>query len=492
MRKFYRGNIEIIKSGKYKIILNSYLQHRLILHSHMIWLVVRYLIFALFVIAGIYCIIRRKYHLLVLLYFLSFPFQNCAAYIAITTWNPYKIISVCMFLCLVFYHKPRQQSSIIRNYGITIISIVCFTALLGLTYLPNKLSASGISRVISQSFTYCLGIIPLLFMVFLSKEQLIKSLRYYEYALYTLIALGFIHFAFLKAGIPFAPIIRDFGTTNYWAIAKFGGENVDRIYGLCGEPKNMGLYVTPYVVWKIVQLFLEPSKWVKVSISLAVALFIFFYTYSSTAYIAFVAAIPLALVIVTRIRSNFIVNIGVYLFVITVLGAFWYINLGNTIKLPESQFVKSFTERSFERAENELEDERTEVRVLRDFQNAPVVEKITGYGPGLYVYHTAGLTFGRGYNPMQSGIVLNLVDFGVLGIFALLFLLFIALSVIARAIKQRNLTAIYFMCIGGTTFLGNSGYSMMGGCILLGMLPFLGIAYWLTSDKLNADTQLLK
>ena len=48
------------------------------------------------------------------------------------------------------------------------------------------------------------------------------------------------------------------------------------------------------------------------------------------------------------------------------------------------------------------------------------------------------------------------------------------------------------MCIGGTTFLGNCGYSMMGGSILLGMLPFLGIAYWLTSDTLNADTQLLK
>lgn len=93
---------------------------------------------------------------------------------------------------------------------------------------------------------------------------------------------------------------------------------------------------------------------------------------------------------------------------------------------------------------------------------------------------------------MQSGIVLNLVDFGVLGIFALLFLLFIALSVISKAIKQRNLTAIYFMCIGGTTFLGNCGYSMMGGSILLGMLPFLGIAYWLTSDKLNTGNQLAK
>ena len=457
----------------------------------MIWFIIRYLIFTLFVFAGLYCTIKRKYHILVFLYFLSFPFQNCAAF-AITTWNPYKVISVFMFTCLILYHKPRYQSLIINKYALTVISIVCISALLGLTYLPNRLSTIGISRVIAQSFTYGLGIVPLLFMVFLSKKQLSRSLRYYEYSIYILIGLGLVHYTFLKAGIPFAPIIRDFGHTNYWAIAKFGGENVDRIYGLCGEPKNMALYVTPYVVWKIVQLCIEPSKWVKVSIALAVALFIFFHTYSSTAYIAFVIALPLALVIVTRIRSNFIVNIGVYLFVISVLGTFWYINLGNTIKLPQSQFVRSFTERSFERAENELEDERTEVRVLRDFQNAPIVEKITGYGPGMYVYHTPGLTFERGFNPMQSGIVLNLVDFGVLGIFALLFLLFIALSVIARAIKQRNLTAIYFMCIGGTTFLGNCGYSMMGGCILLGMLPFLGIAYWLTSDTLNADTQLLK
>lgn len=461
----------------------------------MIWLVIRYLIFALFVIAGVYCTIRRKYHLLVLLYFLSFPFQNCAAHIAITTWNPYKIISVCMLLCLVFYHKPRPQSIILRNYTLTIISIVCFTALLGLTYLPNKLSTAGISRALSQSFTYCLGIIPLLYMVFLSKESLNKALRYYELAIYILIGIGFIHYAFLKAGIPFAPIIRDIGNTNYynyWAIAKFGGEYVDRLYGLCGEPKHMGLYVAPYVVWKIVQLCVEPTKWLKTSIALILSIFILIHTYSSTAYIAIVAAIPIAFVLITRTRSNFFINIAVYLFGISVLCGFWYINLGNTISLPKSQFVDSFTERSFDRAQDELEDERTEVRVLRDFSNALLLEKITGYGPGLYVYHTAGLTFGRGFNPMQSGIVLNLVDFGVLGIFALLFLLFIALSVISKAIKQRNLTAIYFMCIGGTTFLGNCGYSMMGGSILLGMLPFLGIAYWLTSDKLNTGNQLAK
>ncbi len=457
----------------------------------MIWFIIRYLIFTLFVVAGLYCTIKRKYHILVFLYFLSFPFQNCAAF-AITTWNPYKVISVFMFICLILYYKPRHQSLIINKYAVTVISIVCISALLGLTYLPNRLSTIGISRVIAQSFTYCLGIVPLLFMVFLSKKQLNRSLQYYEYSIYILIGLGLVHYAFLKLGIPFAPIIRDVGTTNYWAIAKFGGENVDRLYGLCGEPKNMALYITPYVVWKIVQLCVEPSKRIKTSIELAFAIFIFLHTYSSTAYIAIVAAIPLAFVVITRIKRNVFLNIGVYLFIVCILGALWYTNLGNTISLPKSQFVESFTERSFERAENELEDERTEVRVLRDYKNSPIIEKITGYGPGMYVYHTSGLTFERGFNPMQSGIVLNLVDFGVFGIFALLFLLFIALSVISRAIKQRNLTAIYFMCIGGTTFLGNCGYSMMGGSILLGMLPFLGIAYWLTSDTLNADTQLQK
>lgn len=457
----------------------------------MIWFIIRYIIFTLFVISGLYCTFKRKYYLLVFLYFLSFPFQNCAAF-AITTWNPYKVISVFMFLCLLLDHKHRPQSQIINRYAVTVISVVCISALLGLTYLPNRLSTIGINRVIAQSFTYCLGIVPLLFMVFLSKIQLNKSLQYYEYAIYILIGLGLVHFLFLKLGIPFAPIIRDVGTTNYWAIAKYGGENVDRLYGLCGEPKNMALYVTPYVVWKMVQLCVEQSKRIRTSIELAFSLFIFLHTYSSTAYIAIVAAIPLAFVVITRIRSNLFLNIGVYLFTIFTLGAFWYTNLGNAINLPKSQFVESFTERSFERAESELEDERTEVRVLRDYTQAPLVEKMTGYGPGMYVYHTPGLTFERGFNPMQSGIVLNLVDFGILGILALLFLLFIAFSVISRAIKQRNLTAIYFMCIGGTTFLGNCGYSMMGGSILLGMLPFLGIAYWLTSDNMQTDTKLLK
>ena len=83
---------------------------------------------------------------------------------------------------------------------------------------------------------------------------------------------------------------------------------------------------------------------------------------------------------------------------------------------------------------------------------------------------------------MQSGVILNLVDFGVLGFLAVGYLLWLTLSVTSKAIRQRNKTAIYFIIIGGTTLLGNCGYSMMGGSILLGILPYLGIAYWLTTD----------
>ena len=398
-----------------------------------------------------------------------------------------------MLCCMIFYKADRLQSKALINYTLLIISLLFISASFGLTYLRHSLINQALIRAITQSITYILGITPLLFTVFLTKEQLYKTLAYYEKAMYILIGIGFIHYFFIRAGLQFAPIFRNLGDyTSENALAQFGNDEVFRIYGFSGEPKNMALYIAPYVVWKFIQIFSESTKRLRHFIELLLSSFILLHTFSSTAFISVTLSLPFALAMMYYVRRNILINIGLYLVIILGLGTIMYTQLGNSIELPQSEFINSFNERSFQRAQSELEDERTDVIVLRDFENSSIAEKITGYGPGLYVYHTAGLTFGRGFNPMQSGIVLNLVDFGVLGIFALLFLLFIALSVISRAIKQRNLTAIYFMCIGGTTFLGNCGYSMMGGSILLGMLPFLGIAYWLTSDKLTPNNQLLK
>ena len=73
----------------------------------------------------------------------------------------------------------------------------------------------------------------------------------------------------------------------------------------------------------------------------------------------------------------------------------------------------------------EIEDGRSEVLITKDFieSNNPIYY-LFGYGPGQYSFHSKNLTFSGGYIPVQSGLVLNLVDFGLIGYLFFFYLLY--------------------------------------------------------------------
>ena len=79
----------------------------------MIWFIIRYTIFSIFVALTAYFVWKKKYEQLLWLYFFTFPFQNCAAYI-ITTWNPYKIVSLGMLFVIIFHRISRKLPAELR------------------------------------------------------------------------------------------------------------------------------------------------------------------------------------------------------------------------------------------------------------------------------------------------------------------------------------------------------------------------------------------
>ena len=453
----------------------------------MIWYAIRYTIFGIFVALTIYFVWRKKYEHLLWLYFFTFPFQNCAAYI-ITSWNPYKVVAIGMSFVMLFQPIRQRQPSELKRLFFYFIFLLLASNIVGL-FMPSPTAGlRGIVRLFVQNITYLLGGVPILYMKWLPLDFGKRVLKWYTAAICTLIGIGFIHYAFLRAGIPFAPIMRDVGTTNMVAATHFGNSVVYRIYGLCGEPKNMAFALVPFILYILAKMIINKDRSKLTCLILLSSLFILINTYSSAAYIEFTIGIIVVFFFALDSINKKVKYLLVSVFLLCITLTYTYTlvapNISATQPKEEQTFLDYFYERSFGRAQNELEEGRTETIIIKDFlQSHNIIYYLFGYGPGQYSFHSENLTFTGGYVPVQSGLVLNLVDFGFCGYLYFIFLLFFVLKLYWRSKDNAERTSLYFIIMGGAVLLGNMMYSMMGGSILIGMLPFIGIAYWIDYNK---------
>ena len=459
----------------------------------MIWFIIRYTIFGIFVALTIYFVWRKKYEHLLWLYFFTYPFQNCAAFI-ITTWNPYKVVALGMAFVMIFQPIKQQLPTELKRLFSYFIFILLASNIIGL-FMPSPTAGlRGIIRFFLQDTTYLLGFVPILYMKWLPWDFGKRILKWYTAAIYTLIGIGFIHYVFLRAGIPFAPIMRDVGTSNLVAAAQFGDSLVYRIYGLCGEPKNMAFALVPFVLYTIAKMLIDRDFSTRTWITLLSSIFILINTYSSAAYIEF----TIGVIVVAFIALNMINRKAKYLFVsalllcCAIIYSYTLVAPGTPNDISHNQegqsFFESFYERSFGRAQNEMEEGRNETMIFQDFlQSNNAIYYLFGYGLGQYPFHSDGLTFDGGIVPVQSGLVLNLVDFGLCGYLYFFFLLYFVLKLYIRSKNATDRTSLYFIIMGGAVLLGNMMYSFLGGSILIGMMPFVGIAYWIDYNNRNIE-----
>ena len=454
----------------------------------MIWYLIRYTVFGIFVVLTVYFVSKKKYEQLLWLYFFTFPFQNCAAFL-VTTWNPYKIVAIGMTFVMIFQPIKRKLPSELNTLTYCYVFLLLAGNIMALFMPANTAGIRGITRLLVQDVTYVLGFIPILFIRWLPVDFGERILKWYSMAICTLIVIGFIHYAFMMAGIPFAPIIRDVGTTNEFAATQFGSGLVFRIYGLSGEPKNMAFALVPFVLLILSKILIGKEYVRKNWLLLICSLFIFINTYSSAAYIEFIMCV----IIVAYIAVNMMNNRIKYTF-ISVLSLFAVLIYAYSLAAPaqnlafqpqeHQSFLENFYKRSFGRAQSELEEGRLETIIFKDYiDSGNLLYYLFGYGPGQYSFHSEGLFFNRGYTPVQSGLVLNLVDFGICGYIYFLGLLYLVYRTYIRTRNYRDKTALYFVIMGTAVLIGNMMYSMMGGCIVIGMLPFIGVAYWIDYNR---------
>ena len=85
-------------------------------------------------------------------------------------------------------------------------------------------------------------------------------------------------------------------------------------------------------------------------------------------------------------------------------------------------FWNSMEERTFGRAVNELENDRQETLIFNKFKEAHPLYILFGWGIGQYTFYVKGMSDGIWLIPVQSGAVLTLTDFGVLGFIFYIFL----------------------------------------------------------------------
>lgn len=443
------------------------------------WELLRYSIFAFFPVLTIFFVARRKYVALMGLYLFTFPFQNCSMYF-LTTWNPYKIVALGMLWALMTSGKGRRTGTDVNQLfsGFKIVLIV--SSLIGLVTVG---SSKGFMRLLMQDVTYLLGFVPLFFVKLLPSDGVSRMFQIYKYAMMTTIAIGFVHYAFISMGIPFAPIFRDVGGNSEIAQSLFGSSVVTRIYGFSGEPKNMAFYMAPFLLAMFACVMNGQNRDKKNVILLVSAAFILLNTYSSAAFIETVLGMVVVLYLLTNSGLNLSGGRKMFLFLMVVVSISYIVYSLNS---GTENFVSSFYERSFGRAEDELEEGRMENMIVDQFWRESPLTWICGYGAGLYSFHSNGLVLTAGFNPVQSGLVLNLVDFGIMGYIYYLSVIRFLLKVyrrIKRKLSYGENEPLFFFIAGITTLIGNLMYSMLGGNIITGMMPFIAVAYWYSLDK---------
>lgn len=446
----------------------------------MIWFLLQKIGFYVFLLLTIYFVVNKKFFNLLVLYFWGMTFATCYQFVY-TIWFPTKIVVLGMVICMTFMANHKRKSiamSVIRPF--VVVFLLALTIGDIMAFISNQEYArhiSKISRIINTNYTY-LTTLAVLFYGMLLPRGFVKTL-YPKYCLAVEVAIvfGIIHFICLKAGIEFMPILRQDGSFNEEAaFASATGERILRIYGVSGEPKSLAFLVLPYLIATLIMfsqgIYRRNSQRYHL-IMLFSGIFVLIYTFSSAALITFAIGVP---VILWFLPLKHLVSKLIPIGIIAIFaGSLWFawedIDTAPSHQTESQGFIELLYDRSFGRAQDEMESDRQERIVLDHFIGDPnPMSRIIGYGTAQYTFLIPGQTIGNALIPMQSGFVLTLCDFGVLGIALYIILLTIILKTISLSYKTKN---SYGMAFGGAVLASLIGSLMFGSIVtcLIYLLP---------------------
>lgn len=457
----------------------------------MIWFLLQKIGFYIFLILTAYFVVNRKFFNLLVLYFWGMTFAVCYQF-TFTIWFPTKVIALGMVISILFLSGSVRKTPV--NNAVRPFVALLFIALLAgdlLAFITPQEYArhiSKISRIINTNYTYLTTTSLLFFGALLPKGFVAKLYPKYCLAVEVAIGFGLIHFLCLKAGVEFMPILRQDGSTNTTASFISGGESITRIYGVCGEPKNLAFIVLPYLLASLVMFSQKIYRYNNPKYhlwALCAGIFVLIQTFSSAALITFAIAVPLILwFLPLKNLVGKLLPIGIVAVLAISLWSEWQKidTIPEQEQTESSGFIDLLYERSFGRAQEEMEDDRQERIVLNHLIGDPDPEsRILGYGTAQYTFHIPGQTIGSALIPMQSGLVLTLCDFGVLGAALYVILITIVVKVTTRSYKKRQPYGLAFGVAALSSVIG----SMMFGSVVSPLIYVMPALYGLYdfSDK---------
>ena len=443
----------------------------------MIWFLLQKIGFYTFVGLTLYFVSKRQSLNLLKLYFWGMTFTFCYQY-AITIWFPTKVIVLGMMWCLMMYGSEKRDSevtSIVRPLMSFFVIILMLGDVLALAISGEYAQhISKFSRLFNTNYTYITSFALLFYGCMMPSGFVRKAYPAYCLAMEVAIGFGLLHYLCLKAGIEFMPILRQNGSVNLEALTEVGGEVVYRIYGVSGEPKNLGFLVCPYVLVLIVMFgqghFRFDNKKYHLLVIL-IGIFVMINTYSSAVIMNFAIAVPLIFLFLPT--GGLIRMIAPYVMcALIVFGGYSMLSSDTIQNNNEHQnFIEALYDRSFGRAQNEMEGDRQE-RVILDFYFADpdILSKLIGYGPSQYTFHIPGQTIGNALIPVQSGLVLTLVDFGFIGIGIYCWIFLILYQVLKDSYRVDSIYGIAFSIAALSSFIGSLMFGSLVSCFVYLML----------------------
>lgn len=443
----------------------------------MIWWLFQKVGFWIFVSLTIYFVYKKKHEKLLALYFWGLTFATCYQYV-FTIWLPVKIIAMGMVLCLIFSGIKRYSlaSKFIYPFVALFFVTIIISDIVGVCFTGDyALQINKYIRMFNSNYTY-LTTAALLFVGNIMERGFVKRVfPAYCLAVEIAIAIGLIHFICLKMGIPFMPILRQDGSVNEVAGAMMGENVVYRIYGFAGEPKNLGFLICPYLLASLVmygQNAYRINKHYHILAFLA-GCFALLNTYSSSALINFFLAVPLIMFLLPFPKITY--RAASIVGVLCVAACIWFlVDETNPYRKEtgESSYFTQLYDRTFGRAQNELENDRQESVVFEYFVNDDnIIHNLFGWGVSQYTFYAPGQASGGVLIPMQSGLMLTLADFGFAGFVVLISsLCYVLLRILKLSLRSQNVYAQAFSVAALSAFIGSLMYGNITNCFIYLML----------------------
>jgi hypothetical protein len=447
----------------------------------MIWFLIQKVGFFIFLFLTIKFVLNKKHESLLILYFFGLVF-SAFFYFAITIWDPAKIVTVGMLISMVSFSKSYSKPSRFLINGVIFFMVLIIISDIIALLLPGELAVliNPFQRLIIQNYAYFSALMLLFYGSILKKDFVKRIIPKYYLAIELAILIGLIHFFCLKVGIEFMPLMRTKGFTDSSAIvAEFGGEIISRIYGFSGEPKNYGFLVSPYVVmmtFSYLQGVIRKNRKYHLAF-LILGFFVVFQTYSSSVLLTVILSI-LFIVGFYRIKINPKL-IGLFIIVFGVWLSLSLMNIGTERNESKISFLSAINNRTFGRASNELQNDRQETVIWNTFSKDKLIHHIFGYGIAQYTFHVPNQSNQNTIIPVQSGLVLTLVDLGFLGLFFYLGYGIVMTKLLILSKRSKDVFSASLFILAIVSYIG----SFMYGNITTSFIYFMLAIYNFQFDK---------